>query len=133
MGLRALGVHLINCGRKPYRMNGYPAVHALDEHRSKLNVRVLNGVTEIAGALPTWSGPPRPVVLKPGQRATAVVVWRNTYDNISRPPVDAPYLDMAPAAGRPAQVLAPEGGIDLGSTGRLGVSPWRLTPAPKTP
>ena len=125
MGLRALGLDLINCGRKPYRVNGYPAVHALDQRRSRLNVRVLQGVIEIAGPIPDGSGPPRPVVLKPGERATAVVVWRNTYDNISRPPVDAPYLEAAPAAGRPAQILAVRDGIDLGSTGRLGVSPWR--------
>jgi hypothetical protein len=131
MGLRALGLNLINCGRKPYRVNGYPAVHALDKERSTLDVRVLHGVTEISGSIPDWSGPPRPFVLEPGERATAVVVWRNTYDNISRPPVDAPYLEVAPAAGRrPAQVLAPQGGIDLGSTGRLGVSPWRPSPAP---
>lgn len=132
MGLRALDMNLINCGRKAYRVNGYPAVHALDQQRSTLGVRVLHGVTEIAGAIPDWSGPPRPFVLKPGERATAVVVWRNTYDNISRPPVNAPYLEAAPAAGRPAQVLAVRNGIDLGSTGRLGVSPWRPSPAPTT-
>jgi hypothetical protein len=131
MGLRALGIHLINCGREPYRVNGYPVVHALDEHRSTLTVRVLHGVTEIAGPLDGWTGPPRPVVLKPGERAAAVMVWRNTYDDISRPPVDAPYLAVAAAAGRPAQVLVPEGGIDLGSTGRLGISPWRPSPAPQ--
>ena len=61
MGLRALGLNLINCGRKPYRVNGYPAVHALDERRLRLDVRVLKGVTEIAGPIPDWTGPPRPV------------------------------------------------------------------------
>jgi hypothetical protein len=132
MGLRALGVYLVNCGREAYRVNGYPAVHALDEQRSTLDVRVLDGVTEIAGSLPGWAGAPRPVVLSPGERAAAVVVWRNTYDNISKPPVDAPYLEVAPTAGRPAQVLAPQGGIDLGSTGRLGVSPWRQSRTPAT-
>jgi hypothetical protein len=133
MGLRALGVYLINCGRKTYRVNGYPAVRTLDKQRKPLHVRVLNGVVEIAGSIPDWSGAPRPIVLKPGERAAAVVVWRNTYDNISHPPVDAPYLEVAPVAGRPAQVLAADGGIDLGSTGRLGVSPWRPSPTAATP
>jgi hypothetical protein len=128
MGLRALGVNLLNCGAEPYRVNGYPAVKALDEKHAALAIRVLEGVTEITGALPNWAGPPTPVVLDPGERAVAVVVWRNTYDNITAPPVDAPYLEMAPVAGRPTQVLAPEGGLDLGSTGRLGVSPWRPAP-----
>jgi Protein of unknown function (DUF4232) len=131
MGLRALGIDLINCGGEPYRVNGYPVVHVLDERRATLSVRVLHGVTAIAGPIPDWTGAPRPVVLKPGERATAVIVWRNTYDNISRPPVYAPYLTVAPAARRPAQVLAPKDRIDLGSTGRLGVSPWRPSPAPQ--
>jgi hypothetical protein len=40
---------------------------------------------------------------------------------------------MAPAPGRPAQVLTPHDPLDLGSTGRLGVSPWRLSkPTPHT-
>jgi hypothetical protein len=50
-----------------------------------------------------------------------------------RAPSDRPIATpaaTAPAAGRPAQVLAVQDGIDLGSTGRLGVSPWRPSPAP---
>lgn len=126
MGLRAMGMHLINCGRSPYRVTGYPAVRALDEQRTPLPaVRTLQGVVEIAGALPNWTDPPRPVELRPGERATAVIVWRNTYDNTVAGPADAPYLEVAPAAGRPVAVLTPDHPLDLGSTGRLGVSPWR--------
>jgi hypothetical protein len=125
MGLRALDISLVNCGRKTYRVTGYPVVRALGKDRKRLKLTVLHGVTEIAGPLPNASGPPRRVVLEPGHRATFVVVWRNTYNDIRHPPVNAVYLSVAPATGRPAQVVMPEGGLDLGSTGRFGVSPWR--------
>jgi hypothetical protein len=78
--------------------------------------------------MPNASGPPKPVVLQPGQRATAVIAWRNTYDDIREPPVSVAYLEVAPAAGEPTQIVTPLGALDLGSTGRLGVSPW-LGPA----
>jgi hypothetical protein len=128
MGLRALGVSLVNCGAAPYRVDDYPAVRALDERRAALDVRVLRGVSKIAGGIPNRDGPPRTVVLEPGERATAIVVWRNKYTDITHPPVVVAYLEMAPSAGRAAQILAPEGGLDLGSTGRFGVSPWLKSP-----
>ncbi|MEV6848935.1 DUF4232 domain-containing protein [Actinoplanes sp. NPDC051411] len=124
-GLRALGITLLNCGKKNYRVDGYPTVRALDKDHHAAAVKVLHGVADIAGPIPDWNGPPAPVTLKPGQQAECVVVWRNTYDDIRRPPVNAPYLQMAPEPGRPAQLLTPDGALDLGSTGRLGVSPWR--------
>jgi hypothetical protein len=130
MGLRAMGVDLINCGKNTVRVNGYPAVLALDEKRQTVHVKVLLGVDDIALGLPTWSGAPRPVTVQPGHRAGAVVVWRNTYDDTRHPPVNAPYLRIGPAAKQPTQVLAVDGMLDLGSTGRLGVSPWRAIPNP---
>ncbi|MET0426765.1 MAG: DUF4232 domain-containing protein [Actinoplanes sp.] len=130
MGLRALGVRLINCGRSTYRVDGYPSVHLLDEQETVLKVRVLRGITDISISIPDWDGPPRPVSLRPGEHATAILVWRNTYDDTRKPPVNAPLVKVAPLAGRPAQVLPLEGGIDLGSTGRLGTSPWRKLPDP---
>ena len=133
MGLRVLGVVLTNCGRSPYRVQGYPAVRALDDRRAELRVRVLHGVEDITSALPNRDGPPSPVVLQPGESADAVVVWRNTYTDVTRPPILAPYLRIAPEPGRRAEVLAPEGGVDLGSTGRLGVSPWQARTAPAAP
>ncbi|MET0418394.1 MAG: DUF4232 domain-containing protein [Actinoplanes sp.] len=127
-GLRVVDFELINCGRTPYRVNGYPVVRALDEQRNVIDIQVLRGVTEITGNLPNVSGPPKPVVLQPGERATTVVAWRNTYDDIREPPVKVPYLEMTPAAGGPALIVAPESALDLGSTGRLGVSPWLSRP-----
>ena len=127
MGLRALGITLLNCGDRDYRVDGYPVVVALDKDHRTLDIKVLHGTTDIAGPIPEWNGPPNPITLGPGREAECVVVWRNTYDDIRQPPVTAPYLRMAPVAGRPARVLTPRDPLDLGSTGRLGVSPWRLS------
>jgi hypothetical protein len=128
MGLRVFDIILVNCGARTYRLNGYPAVRALDEDRAPLDIRILRGVGEIVGSGLPWDGPPKPVVLRPGQRAGAAVAWRNTYDDIRRPPVDARFLRVEPLAGRPAQIIAPRAGLDLGSTGRVGVGPWRILP-----
>jgi hypothetical protein len=128
VGLRVLGITLVNCGSRTYRLNGYPAVRSLDEDRTALKVRVLHGVKEIVGSAMPWDGPPKPVVLKPGQQAGTAVAWRNTYDDIRQPPMTVRFLDIAPRAGRPSQITEPNGGLDLGSTGRMGVSAWRLLP-----
>ncbi|GIF12931.1 DUF4232 domain-containing protein [Actinoplanes teichomyceticus] len=137
MGLRVLGITMVNCGTATYRVRGYPAVRALDEDRAVLDVRILHGAKEITSSVPAAELPPRPVVLRPGQRAGAAVIWRNTYDDIREPPVNPRYLEVAPLAGRPAQVIDPDGGLDLGSTGRIGVAPWTLLPdtpaAPASP
>jgi hypothetical protein len=128
MGLRVLGITLVNCGPREYRLNGYPAVRSLDDDRRALTVRVLHGVKEIVGSAMPWDGPPKPVILKPGQQAGTAVAWRNTYDDIREPPVTVKFLDIAPLAGRPSQIIDPNGGLDLGSTGRMGISAWRLLP-----
>jgi hypothetical protein len=130
MGLRAMGIGMVNCGGAPYRVGGYPAVRALDEDRAALDVRVLDGVTEITGSLPGRDGPPEEFVLRPGGRASALVAWRNRYDDTRRPPIEVAFLSVAPRAGGAAQILTPDGPLDLGSTGRLGVSPWRPVPEP---
>jgi uncharacterized protein DUF4232 len=129
MGLRVLGITLVNCGPRTYRLNGYPDVRSLDEDRAALKVRVVHGVREIIGSALPWDGPPKPIVLRPGQQAGAAVAWRNTYNDIRKPPVTVRFLDVAPLAGRPSQIIDPNGGLDLGSTGRIGVSAWSLPPA----
>ncbi|MBL7259299.1 DUF4232 domain-containing protein [Paractinoplanes lichenicola] len=124
MGLRALGISLINCGRTPYEVDGYPEVRALDEKQAPLAVEALEGVGDIAPGIPYRDAAPSPFTLAPGARATAIIVWRNKYDDPSKPPLTVPLLRMAVRSGYPAQVLTPEGGLDLGTTARFGVSPW---------
>lgn len=126
-GLRVIGITLTNCGKGTYRIDGYPAVRSLDEDRAPLDVKVLKGVAEITGPNPEWDAPPKSLTLKPGQHATSVLAWRNTYDNLEHGPVTVKYLEIAPLAGRPAQLIAPHGsGLDLGSTGRIGLTAWLL-------
>lgn len=127
-GLRVLSLFLINCGDEPYEVYGHPAVRLLDEDRGQLLVRVLLDVREITHAPLGWDGPAQPVVLQPGERAGAAVAWRNTYDDSEHPPVNAHHLEVAPEPGRPAQVVTPAVPLDLGSTGRIGLTPWRRTP-----
>ncbi|MGA5302824.1 DUF4232 domain-containing protein [Nucisporomicrobium flavum] len=136
MGLRVLGITLVNCGTRAYRLDGYPGVRSLVEDRTALRVRVLHGLEEIVGSALPSDGPPEPVLLDPGRRARTAVAWRNTYDDIRQPPVTVASLEIAPRPGGPAQLLRPSGGLDLGSTGRLGVAAWRLlpdTPVPSAP
>ncbi|MEV6596489.1 DUF4232 domain-containing protein [Actinoplanes sp. NPDC051346] len=133
MGLRVRGITLVNCGSRTYRLNGYPAVRPLDEDRAALKVRVLHGVKEIVGSGLPWDGPPKPVVLRPGQRAGSGVAWRNTYDDTREPPVTVKFLDIAPLADRPYRLVDLGGGLDLGSTGRIAVSAWSLLPDADAP
>ena len=39
------------------------------------------------------------------------MAWRNTYNDIRKPPVTVRFLDIAPLAGRPSQVIEPNGGL----------------------
>lgn len=66
------------------------------------------------------------MVLAPGQKAVARLIWRSTVTDANVPATSGSFLKIAPADGVAAQTVAPRGGIDLGTTGRLGVSPWTL-------
>jgi hypothetical protein len=128
LGLRAMGIDLLNCGTEPYTVQGYPAVRVLDDDRQPLDVAVLDGTAAISSSpIVRYDGPPQRVTAAPGERITAVVVWRNTVADTSIPAATGRYLEIAPAEGQPAQTVTPGGGIDLGTTGRLAVSAW-ITP-----
>lgn len=55
------------------------------------------------------------------------MLWRNTVTDSNRPATTGTYLQIAPAAGEPAHLILPDGGIDIGTTGRLAVNAWRPT------
>ncbi|MEU2283730.1 DUF4232 domain-containing protein [Streptomyces sp. NPDC013178] len=121
MGLRVVGLHLENCGKRDYSVNGYPLLELLDEDREPVEgVRILQG----SGDITTAAGPdeaPRPVTLKPGESATAGLVWRNTTGFGTA--VDVPYVRIRAKAGADPVTVTPR--LDLGTTGKLGVRPWK--------
>ncbi|WP_246127953.1 DUF4232 domain-containing protein [Amycolatopsis rhizosphaerae] len=125
MGLRALGILLTNCGTRDYTAHGYPVVRVLDADRKPLEVTVGNGSMPVS-APDSYDVHPVPVTLRPGDQATARVLWRNTVTDSAVPATEGRYLEVAPAAGHPAQLVEPRGGIDLGNTGRLAVNPWAV-------
>ncbi|MDH6521496.1 hypothetical protein M2163_001514 [Streptomyces sp. SAI-135] len=121
MGLRAVGLHLVNCGARPIRLNGYPKLAIQDEdHHPVDGVRILQGTDQISTGLGGDSGP-QLVVLRPGEAAAATLAWRNTTQ--AGAPVNAPYVRVwATPTAHPVTVV-PE--LDLGTTGKLGVGPWQ--------
>ncbi|MFJ3232100.1 DUF4232 domain-containing protein [Streptomyces sp. NPDC086787] len=120
MGLRVVSLHLENCGTHAYRLNGRPTLQILDAgHDPVPGVRIVRG-EDIATATGA-DGTPRPLTLNPGERAYAVLTWRNTTE--AGNPVNAPYTRVWAKPGARPVVVTPE--LDLGTTGRLGVGPWK--------
>ncbi|MEU0119222.1 DUF4232 domain-containing protein [Streptomyces bobili] len=121
MGLRVVGLHLQNCGTRDYSVDGYPLLELLDDNREPVDgVEILKG----SGEITTGAGPdeaPEPVTLKPGETALASLVWRNTTQ--SGTAVNVPYVRVRAKEGADPVVVTP--GLDLGTTGKLGVRPWK--------
>ncbi|MEV5873255.1 DUF4232 domain-containing protein [Streptomyces sp. NPDC052101] len=123
MGLRVLTLYLENCGKGAYRLDGRPELRVLDPgHAPVPGVQVVPGDRIATGT--GADGAPRPLVLRPGERAYTVLVWRDTTE--AGAPVDAPYVRVWPRPGARPVTLTPE--LDLGTTGRLGVGPWKKDP-----
>jgi hypothetical protein len=131
MGLRVMGLRLINCGAETYTVSGYPEMALLDEERQPFDVEVLHGAEPITSntlfCTPTgqFDAGPQPVTLAPGEQAFSGVVWRNLTTDEFDKLVNATYLSVAPTAGDAPQEVAPSDPVDLGTTGRVGVSAWR--------
>jgi hypothetical protein len=115
-GYREMSLHLTVCGDKPVTVNGRPEIVVLDKDHDTQDIAVIPSVH--------YPGPARPMTLTPGKSTAAVMSWRNTYDDISKPPVSGAYLSVAVTAGGPRQLVKPPVPLDLGSTGRLEVSVW---------
>ncbi|WP_328540677.1 DUF4232 domain-containing protein [Streptomyces sp. NBC_00344] len=126
MGLRVVGLHLTNCGTGVYHITGFPHLRLLDDKRKPVDsVRILHGTDQISTAV-TEDARPQAVTLQPGESASASLAWRNTTGSGS--PVNAPYAEVTAKPGSPTVTVTPE--IDLGTTGELGVSPWKKDQAP---
>ncbi|WP_424848852.1 DUF4232 domain-containing protein [Streptomyces sp. SAI-129] len=121
MGLRVVGLHLENCGRRTYSLQGYPELQLLDaEHEAVEGIEVLRGTDGIPMAGGD-EGPPRPVTLRPGESAVSGLAWRNTTELGEA--VTVPYVRVRAKAGSDPVMAAPH--LDLGTTGELGVRAWR--------
>ncbi|MDH6703939.1 hypothetical protein P3T27_000640 [Kitasatospora sp. MAA19] len=126
MGLRAMTVRLTNCGTRPYRLNGHPGVRVLGAERAPLDIGVRQGAAGIA-TVEGFDAPGSPLTLQPQEAAEFKLLWRNTVAAGDRAPDDGRYLDIAPQPGRPR--LAVPAHLDLGTTGRLGISAWAKSAA----
>ncbi|MEX2981250.1 DUF4232 domain-containing protein [Streptomyces sp. C36] len=132
MGLRVVSLHLENCGTRLYPLNGYPRLQPLDkDHKPVDSVKTLQGGSSVATGTGA-DGVPQPLDLKPGERAYATLVWRNTVEGGTGDPVNAPYARAWAKPGAAPVMVMPE--LDLGTTGKLGVGPWKKDekPAPGT-
>ncbi|WNI24771.1 DUF4232 domain-containing protein [Streptomyces sp. ITFR-16] len=126
MGLRVVGLHLLNCGSADYGIEGYPALRLLDEDRDPVRgVRVLHGTDQISTGI-GGDPAPRPLTLRPGESAYANLAWRNTTQEGDA--VNAPYVTVTAKPGAAPVTVTPE--LDLGTTGRLGVGPWTKDDTP---
>jgi hypothetical protein len=121
MGLRVVGLRLENCGTRPYDVDGHPLLSLLDEDwRPVPGVRVVHG----SGGIATVAGfddPPGAVTLRPGESASAGLMWRNTTGHGTA--VRVLRVAVTAKAGSPPVIVAP--GLDLGTTGVVGVGPWK--------
>ncbi|MEU9184249.1 DUF4232 domain-containing protein [Streptomyces sp. NPDC048484] len=119
MGLRAMGLDVTNCGDKPYKLNGYPAITVLDGSGDPFpGVRTAEGTDEVSMA-PEDPGP-RPLTLGPGESAHAALYWRmhNT---------DGVYLRVAPKKGDDTVTVRPPYPLDIGPENVLGTTAWQPT------
>ncbi|MEU9031191.1 DUF4232 domain-containing protein [Streptomyces sp. NPDC048383] len=126
MGVRVADVQLLNCGSGVYELEGYPEVRLLDRERRPVEVSVApgsNGVMATGGDDPE-PAPPK-VVLRPGQAASTGLLWRNLVTSGGGPAAEGWLLEVVPKPGAPRLTLELEHAVDLGTTGRMGLSPWR--------
>ncbi|MGW0390842.1 DUF4232 domain-containing protein [Streptomyces sp. NPDC003042] len=124
MGLRVAEIQLVNCGTRPYVLEGYPEIRVLDRERRPVEVAVgrgSNGVSTVAG----FDAAPQKVTLQPGRAASVGLLWRNLVTEVDTPAVEGWVLELAPRPGAPRQTLELKSSIDLGNTGKLGLSPWK--------
>jgi uncharacterized protein DUF4232 len=123
MGLRAQVVILTNCGKRVRQVNGYPQVSLRDKDGDRITVDIDRGARRITSGVRDPG--PRTLNVRPGRSVRFSLVWRNTYDDTSRPPVvgTAAIVTLGPGLRRAVHV-----NLDLGSTGRLGVTAWELVP-----
>jgi predicted small secreted protein len=122
-GLRVLSIELVNCGTVPFVLNGYPALSVLDENGDPLDIEIIHGTSAIA-AIDNYDTQPARIELRPGDRAVAGLAWRNLVTDSTVVATVGTQLAVAPAIGDPWQIVSAKGPVDLGNTGRIGITAW---------
>ncbi|RSS48652.1 DUF4232 domain-containing protein, partial [Streptomyces sp. WAC06614] len=123
MGLRVASVRLVNCGTGSYALDGWPEVRVLDRGGAPVPVDIGHGSYGVAGGT-RFDEPPEPVVLRPGEEASFGLLWRNTVTDVNGPAPEGRSLEVRPRPGAPVLSLTLTAPVDLGNTGRMGLSPW---------
>ncbi|MFJ3924029.1 DUF4232 domain-containing protein [Streptomyces sp. NPDC090022] len=126
MGLRVESVELTNCGTEPYVLNGFPDIRLLDKKKGPVQVDVGHGSHGVS-TVDSFDEAPQQVTLRPGQTASFGLLWRNLVTEVNTPAVDGWHIDVQPRPGAPRQTLALTRPVDLGTTGRLGLGPWKAS------
>jgi Protein of unknown function (DUF4232) len=127
MGLRVMTLEMKNTGTRPYVVNGYPSVQVLDDEQKLLDIQTGEGSLGIS-TVDGFDDPPKQLTVKPGEKVVSSLLWRNTVTRSDVVATSGAYLDVAPARGEAAQRVHPGQALDLGNTGKLGVSPWSTPP-----
>ncbi|MFF3412659.1 DUF4232 domain-containing protein [Streptomyces sp. NPDC002742] len=117
MGLRAVTLTLTDCGKRPYKVNGYPAIgQVLDEEGAPMS-----GVHSVVGTDKVPMAPadpgPEPFTLNPGDSAHAALYWRMAAQH-------GVYLRVAPQKGQDAVTLRLSDYLDIGPENTLGTTAW---------
>lgn len=121
MGLRVVGLHLENCGKTDYSLNGYPELTLLNEDGEPVDgIRILHGGDSISTGT-GYDDPPSLLTLKPGETAVSGLVWRNTTG--AGTAVNIPHVRVRAKPGAAPVTVTPH--LDLGTTGKLGVGAWK--------
>ncbi|GAA2911892.1 hypothetical protein GCM10010517_78450 [Streptosporangium fragile] len=122
MGLRSMSVELYNCGDRNRVLKGYPGIGLLDADLHPVKAAVGHGSSSVA-QVDSYDRPPATVTLRPGEVASAGILWRNLVTDHPERAVTAQVLDITPMPGAPAERLW-DVGIDLGTTRKVAVGPW---------
>ncbi|MFH9830471.1 DUF4232 domain-containing protein [Streptomyces sp. NPDC017201] len=118
---RAVTLTLVNCGKKPYHVHGYPSVRALGEDGERIPVPVNAG-----GSMFGNDEGPEDVELKPGASVTSTLAWVSTQEGGDLIEGDALEIAAAPDTG--ARVFPLEG-HDIRLMDELNTTAWRTAPA----
>ncbi|MFE2020675.1 DUF4232 domain-containing protein [Streptomyces sp. NPDC059499] len=114
---RAVTLTLVNCGTKPYRVNGYPSVRALGEDGKRIPVPV-NADGSMFGNDQGAKG----VTLKPGGTVRSILAWVSTEEGGDL--IEGNALEIAPAPDTGARIFPLEG-HDLRLMDELNTTAWR--------